>query len=546
MKKSYTCLPALLLICALLLGMTACASTGAAEPTEGKTVIRIPEPVKYETCTELGTPLADARVRRALAYAIDVDTVIEALYYGTGESAANHAYDQEKAKELLAEAGWPSDYVLDVVYCADEPQLADLLDVVVHYWEEVGVKAEVRAIETDAADLLWKPPADPDGDSAVAWDLAMCSVSDLTQQHFARRFASDSPVNSHTPQIEGLDELIEKGDAEHALQILAENVSYIPLIEQAEFVCVSNHLQTGDMVPGNGRYAYNKDILNWITDREDKTLYTGDAPSVGGLCPVVNPGQLYFELIFGRLLEADADLNPSAGRIAESYAVDGNTVTFTIREDLCWHDGEPLTAEDVKFTFELYLQCPDTDPVLAQMLEKLEGAEAFVNGDAKECAGILGEENTVTFRFAEEAEDSLLLFSQWPVLPKHKLENVKPAKLLTNRFWEDPVGSGPFTVAELKPGKTCLLERWADDPMSGEGNLEYVRMNASGESLAVLAARGLLDYGLGCASDEAAYIAELEEMEVMPVEQGCTVCFFINQFPHASYFAPEETTEPTE
>ena len=546
MKKSHTCLPAWLLICALLLGMTACASTGAAEPTEEMAEIRIPEPVKYETCTELGTPLADVRVRRALAHAIDADTVIEALYYGTGGSAAEHAYDPGKAKELLAEAGWPSDYVLDVVYCADEPQLADLLNVVVHYWEEVGVKAEVRAIETGAEDLLWPPPADPDGDSAVAWDLAVCSVSDLTQQHFVWRFASDSPVNSHTPQIEGLDGLIQKGDAEQARQLLTENVSYIPLVGQAEYVCVSSHLQTGAMAPGNDRYAYDKDILNWTTDREDRTLYVGGAPADGELCPVVDPGQMYFELVFDRLLEADADLNLSAGRIVESYAADGNTVSFTLREDLCWHDGEPLTAEDVKFTFELYLKCPDTDPVLIQMLEKLEGAEAFADGDAEECTGITVEENTVTFRFAEETGDALLLFSQWPVLPKHKLENVKPAKLLTNKFWEDPVGSGPFTVAELKPGKTCLLERWADDPQTGEGNLEYVRMNASGEGLAALAARDLLDYGWGCASDEAAYIARLEDMEVMPVEQGCTVCFFINQFPHASYFAPEESTEPTE
>ncbi len=355
MKKSKTCLPALLLICALLLGLTACASTGAEEPTEEKTAIRIPEPVKYETCTEMGTPLADVRVRRALAHAIDVDTVIEALYYGTGESAADHTYDPEKAKELLAEAGWPSDYVLDVVYCAEESQLADLLNVVVRYWEEVGVKAQIRAIGTDAEALLWTPPADPEGDSAVAWDLAMCSVSDLTQQHFADRFASGSPVNSHTPEIEGLGELIVKGDTEQVRQILAENVSYIPLIEQAEFVCVSDHLQTGAMVPGNDRYAYNKDILNWITDREDQTLYTGDAPAAGGLCPAGNPGQLYFELVFDRLLDADADLNPAAGRITERYTVDGKTATFTVREDLCWHDGEPLTAEDVKFTFELYL-----------------------------------------------------------------------------------------------------------------------------------------------------------------------------------------------
>ena len=546
MKKFITGLLVLLLTCSLVLGMTACASGGTTEPTEGKTEIRIPEPVNHESCTELGTPLADVRVRRALAHAIDVDTVIEALYFGTGESAADHVYDPELAKELLAEAGWPSDYVLDVVYSREHAQFADLLRVVVYYWEAVGVKAEIRPIETDEASLLWTPPDDPESDSAVAWDLALVAVTDLTEQHFVARFASDSSVNSHTPEIEGLDEAIDKGDAALALRILGEQVSYLPLIDRNNFICVSDHLQTGDLIPGNDRYVYDKDIQNWITDREDRTLYTGEAPAAGNLAPMTDPGQLYFELVFDTLLDLDAERNPAGGRIAESYAVAGNLVTFTLREELLWHDGEPLAAEDVKFTFELYLQCADTDPVLAELLEKLEGAQSFVDGDAEECVGIAVEENTVTFRFEEQPEDALTVFSQWPILPKHKLENVKITKLLTNKFWENPMGSGPFKVAELKPGKTALLERWEDYPLAGEGNIDFVRMNASDEGLAVLAARDLLDYGWGCASDDEAYMMGLEDMEVMSVEHGCTLCFFINQYPHESYFAAEESTEPTE
>ena len=121
MKKSITRLLVLLLICGMMSGLMACGSTDATEPTEEKTVIRIPEPVNFEKCTELGTPLADARVRQALALAIDVDTVVQTLYCDTAESAAlgDCSYDPEKAKDLLAEAGWPSEYVLDVVYCQD-------------------------------------------------------------------------------------------------------------------------------------------------------------------------------------------------------------------------------------------------------------------------------------------------------------------------------------------------------------------------------------------------------------------------------------------
>lgn len=550
MKKTITGLSALLLICALMLGMAACAATDAPEQTEEKTVIRVPEPVNYEKCTELGTPLADVRVCRALALAIDTDTILEALYYGTAESCGldDCGYDPQRAKELLAEAGWPSDYVLDVVYCQQDPQMEDLLNVVVSYWEAVGVRAEIRKLEGDVTAQLWTAPDDPEGDSAVKWDLAVCAVSDLMQQYGYDRFASDSLQNSHTPAIDGLDEAIAEGNAEIIEGILAEQVACIPLFYQNGFVCVSDCLNTAAMEAGNDRYAYDKDILNWTTDREDHTLYTDGTPEDTDLCPVAEPGQLYHELVFDRLIDADSGLNPAGGRIAENYAVsdDGKTVEFTIREDLIWHDGKPLTAEDVKFTFELYLQCPDVPPELAGLLEKLEGAEEFADGDADECAGIVVEENKVTFRFAEEAEDALTLFSQWPILPKHKLSYVRPAKLLTNKFWKNPVGSGPFKVAELDPGKTCLLERWEDYWQAGLGNIDFVRMNASPEGPAVLAARELLDYGWGLSTDDAAYIAQLDHMEALPVEQGCSVCIFINQFPHESYFTQEESTEPTE
>lgn len=549
MKNSITRLLALLM-CAVMLGLTACASTDTQEPTETKTEIRVPEPVMYEKCTEMGTPLADVRVRRALALAIDVDTVTDALYSGSTEAwnIEGCDYDPKKAKELLAEAGWPSDYVLDVVYYQEDPQIADLLDVLAHYWEEVGVRAEIRKIEDGAAAALWTAPDDLEGDSAVKWDLAVCAVADMTELQHYGRFASDSVRNSHTPVVAGLDEAIGQGDTQTAKALLSERVSYIPLFYQEGFVCISDYLNTGNMVAGNGQYIYAKDILNWKTSREDCALYTDGAPEGDALCPAAYPGQLYQELVFERLLDVDSQLKPAGGRIAESYALadDAMTAEFILREELLWHDGEALTADDVKFTFELYLKCPDTDPVLTELLEKLEGAEEFVNGDAQDCAGITVEENKVTFRFAEKAEDALTVFSQWPVLPKHKLENVKPAKLQQNRFWKNPVGSGPFKVAELDPGKSCLLERWEDYWQSGEGNIDFVQMHPSADGPAVSAAREHLDYGWGLSTDDAEYIAQLDGMELLSVEQGCGVCIFINQYPHESYFALEENTEPNE
>ena len=566
MNKIKTRLLALLLTGAVMLGLTACAAAQEEEPVWDQENILVPEPVRYGKCTELGTPLADVRVRQALAHAIDMDTVIEALFPGSAEKAVSFfgageeaisgcEYDPDKAKELLAEAGWPSEYVLDVVYYHDDQQTVDFLNVVGSYWEAVGVQAEFRKIEGDLASQLWTAPADPEGDSAVKWDLAYGAVAALTESEFYGRFASDASNNSHTPPIETLDQLIElagagQEDYSRIRQLLAENVSFIPLLHQDCFVYTSSHIDTAGAVHGNDQFAYDKDILNWTTDREDNTLYTDGGPEKFYCYPAVNPGlYLYQELVFERLIGADSDLNPTEGQIAESWTLfdDGKTVEFQIREGLTWHDGEPLTPEDVKFTFELYLQCPGANSVLTDVLKKLEGAQTFIDGDADDCAGIMTGENKVTFRFAQPAADAMKVFSQWPVLPKHCLEKVKPAKLQQDKFWKNPIGSGPYRVMETELGKYCILERWEDYRLTGEGNVEYIYMASSGETdgdLEVLAAMGRIDYAWGKSTDAAAYIENLEDMEVNRVSVPYTRCFFINQYPHESFHDQEE--EPTE
>ena len=574
MKKSTARLLALLLSCVMLLTLTGCMTESEPESSEEAPTVRIPQPVDQEKCTELGTPLADLRVRQALIHAIDMDTIIEALYYGRAEKATGfdgtavpeireYAYDPEKAKELLAEAGWPSDYVLDVVYYHDDRQTLDLLNVIGSYWEAVGVKAEFRKLEGDLASQLWMAPDDPKGNSAVQWDLAFGAVAALTESEFYSRFASDASNNSHTPQIEGLDQLIHRAASEldeperqliyrQVQMLLTQQASLIPLLHQNCYIYISDHINDTGLEHGNDQFAYDKNILNWTTDREDGTLYTDGGPMEFFIYPVVNPGlYLYQELIFERLISADSDLNPAEGQLAEDYAVsdDGKMVEFVLREGVLWHDGKPLTVEDVKFTFELYMQCPGANSVLTEVLNKLEGAQAFIDGDADECTGIVIEENKIIFRFETVAADALKVFSQWPILPKHRLERVRPDKLQENRFWKNPIGTGPYRVSEVTFGEFCMLERWEKYRNAGEGNIQFIRMASSGETngdLSVLAAGGLIDYAWGKSTDDAAYIEGLADMLVLSIGIPYTRCFFINQYPHGSYHDQQGTTEPTE
>ena len=85
--------------------------------------------------------LSDERVRQAIAYAIDMDTIVETLFEGKAIVADSmipnggfkadglnaYSYDPDKARALLAEAGWDDSQVLDVVYYYGDQLTADLM-----------------------------------------------------------------------------------------------------------------------------------------------------------------------------------------------------------------------------------------------------------------------------------------------------------------------------------------------------------------------------------------------------------------------------------
>ena len=459
----------------------------------------------------LGTPLADVRVRQALAYAIDLDAIVESLFDGKAEKAISftspgdwlntdipvYEYNPEKAKELLAEANWPSDYTLDVVYYYDDQQTVDLMTIIGQYWQDVGVKSQFRKLEGDLASQLWVPPADMEnGPSAVKWDLAYAAVAALVESEFYNRFASTASNNSSVPKQDGLDELIAKSNStmdteeqkaafKEIQQYVAENALALPLYHQVCFIYTSDDLDTAGSEFGNDQFSYEKNILDWNIARDDKTLYTNGGPQEFFWYPMVNPGYMInTELVFDKLINADSSLNPTDGMLAETYTVseDGKSIEFVLRDGLTWHDGEPLTAEDVKFTIELMLKAPGTNAVASEVMQAITGAAAYADGSAEDLEGVVIDGNTVTVNFDTVSANALQVFSQWPILPKHCLENADPAALQQDQFWQKPIGSGPFMVDEVVLNNYATLKRWDGYYKQGSGNIETIHMFASGEN----------------------------------------------------------------
>jgi microcin C transport system substrate-binding protein len=177
-------------------------------------------------------------------------------------------------------------------------------------------------------------------------------------------------------------------------------------------------------------------------------------------------------LIYDTLMTASSDEAASEyGLLAESiqHPADYSSVTYVLRENARWHDGEPVTPADVIWTMEaLKAQHP------------FYGAY-YANVTAAEQTG----PREVTFRFNEKGNRELpQIVGQLPVLPKHywtgKDAKGRPRDISAATL-EAPLGSGPYRISNVAPGQHVTYERvedyWGGDlPVNvGVNNFDRIR-----------------------------------------------------------------------
>lgn len=148
-------------------------------------------------------------------------------------------------------------------------------------------------------------------------------------------------------------------------------------------------------------------------------------------------------LLFDGLMRIGADGLPEPA-LAQSYTVDDSSqvYTFTLRADVLWHDGRPLTADDAVFTLRAiqnrnFAGDPNVGAVWRDVLIDKVG------------------EHTIRCRLAAPFAPFLSL-ATFPILPAHLLADIPPGQWAGAAFNQKPVGTGPYQLAEINAAHALL------------------------------------------------------------------------------------------
>ena len=145
---------------------------------------------------------------------------------------------------------------------------------------------------------------------------------------------------------------------------------------------------------------------------------------------------------FNGLLRYAKDLSPEPDLASElpERSADGKTVTVKLRDDVKFHDGTPLTAKDVAFTYESIVDPKSASP-LATLMDSVDSVSA-------------PSPTSVQFKLKRPDpafEDKL----QIGIVPERLL---KGKALKTASFNRKPVGTGPYVLKEFSPGSRIVME----------------------------------------------------------------------------------------
>ena len=158
-----------------------------------------------------------------------------------------------------------------------------------------------------------------------------------------------------------------------------------------------------------------------------------------------NPAHQITHLIFRTLARRDSTLGNYTPDLAESWELqpDSSTLLLRLRDDVRWHDGVPVTAEDVRFTIQR-----QGDPAVASPRQGDVAAVEQVT---------VRDSTTLEIQLSRAGPYTVNALLEVMPVPKHLLDTVPPERMRFTSFGRNPVGNGLFRFIRWNAGQAITL-----------------------------------------------------------------------------------------
>ena len=349
---------------------------------------------------------------------------------------------------------------------AAQPQEFQSVQLIAQEWRKLGLEVDVKVMPWEQmSDVVWyqrdkwdatawqmvgRPErADPD---EIVYNLFHSSTAD-NGYNFIGYINPDYDAVVEAQRIE-IDQDKRKELIYQAQEILAADQPNMMLVHpKSTFAFDKTVWKPESVIDQSGigiRNTWTFMALEPAGDKKDIILNSGD--NVQAINPLYISGGVdswVFELIYDRLARVGPDGLPQNWAAESIEITDDKTVEVKLKPDMKWHDGEPVTVEDVKFSFEAAVS--GEAPMYAPFASNIETIEIV-------------DDSTLVFKLKSPSASFITSsLAKINLIPKHVwepvIEDLKTKETNAESYQEDvPIGSGPFKFARWLTNEEVVLD----------------------------------------------------------------------------------------